>query len=93
MDLNDHSHLYFIFDLTPSPQKPRKKRALVREANECIPDVYDLQRHLATAMPNIAVHCGKDLAVTDSAPLPTSALLSSANSRSPPLSNRLLFPA
>ena len=93
MNLNDQFHLYSIFDLTSSPLKPRNRKSPVRGANERDPGVDELQRYFANATTNIAVRCGENLAFIDSASILTSALAFSANSRSPPLSNRLLFPA
>jgi hypothetical protein len=93
MNLNDQLHFYSIFNLTPFLLKLRNEISLVHGGNERASGVDELQRHLAIATTNIGKLCGKNLAIKDSAPILTSALAFSANSRSPPLSNRLLFPA
>ena len=93
MNLNDQFHFYFNLDLTPIPLKPRKRKLPARKGNERNPDVDEHQRHLANTPANITVRCGENLAVIDSAPVLTAPSAFSANSRSPPLSNRLLFPA
>jgi hypothetical protein len=93
MNLNDQLHFYSIFDLTPFPLKLRNEISLVHGANEHDPAVGEPQRHLAKASTNIGTPCGKNLAIKDSTPILTSALAFLANSRSPPLSNRLLFTA
>jgi len=87
MNLNDQLHFYPIFNLTPFPLKLRNEISLVRGGNERASGVDELQRHLAVATTNIGTLCGKNLAIKDSAPILTSALAFSANSRSPPLSN------
>ena len=92
MNLNDQSRLYFIFDLTPLPLKLHNNKSPVRRGNECHPNVDELQRHFAVATKNIDTPCGKELVVIDSAPIPNSSLVFSANSRSPPLINIAIIP-
>ena len=93
MNLSDQSHPYFIFDLTPYPLRFHNNKSPARRGDARHPDVDEVQRHFAIATTNIDTLCGKALAITDLAPILNSALAFSANSRSPPLSDRLLFPA
>jgi hypothetical protein len=63
MNLNDQSHLYFIFDLTLLPLRFHNNKSHVRRGNERDPGVEELQRHLATATTNISTPFGKGLAI------------------------------
>jgi hypothetical protein len=93
MKPNDQPHLYFNLDLTTFLIKPRNRKSPIRGANKRNPDVVELQGHLDVAPATIGTLRGENLAFLDSVPILTSALAFLANSRSPPLSNSLLFPA
>jgi len=93
MNLSDQLHSYFTFNLTPLLLRFHDSKSPVRRGNERHPDVDEVEQHLAIATTNIGTPHGFHHGVTDYAPIPTSVLAFSANSRSPPLSNRLLFPA
>lgn len=93
MNRSDQLHHNFIFNLTPLLLRFHNSRSPVPRGNERHPDVDEVEQHLAIATTNIGTPRGENHAVTDYAPIPTSVLAFSANSRSPPLSNRLLFPA
>ena len=79
MNLNDQSHLYFIFDLTPLPLRFHNNKSPVRRGNERNPDVDERQQHFVIVTTNIGMPCGENLAFLYSAPLLTSALAFSVN--------------
>ena len=93
MNPNDQLHFYSILDLTAFPLKLRNLKVPVSEANEQVLRVGELQRPLAIAPTDTDTLCGENHTFLDSASTLTSAMAFSANSRSPPLSNRLLLSA